>query len=44
MKIKLESAWDEKEMVLIPTFGIGLKSKTIYAVWLFWAVELDFNK
>lgn len=29
MKIKLETAWDEKEMVLIPTIGIGIKAKSI---------------
>ena len=40
MKIKNASAWDEKEMVLIPTIGVGLKAKSIYFVWLFWAVEV----
>lgn len=40
MKINVESAWDEKEMVLIPTIGVGFKSKSIYIVWLFWAVEV----
>lgn len=44
MKINIQSAWEEKELLLIPTIGVGFKSKTVYAVWLFWAVELDFNK
>ena len=44
MKINIQSAWEEREMVLIPTIGVGFNSKTVYAVWLFWAVEVEFNK
>lgn len=42
MKINIQSAWEEREMVLIPTIGVGLKNKSIYIVWLFWAVEVVF--
>ena len=43
MKINIQSAWSEKEMVLIPTIGIGFRAKSIYAVWLFWAVDVELK-
>lgn len=43
MKVKFETAWDEKEMILVPTIGIGFKAKSIYIVWLFWAMEIYFK-